>query len=94
MSLETSSHIVACPKCGQPMHYGLVKATFWQGERLSVVEDVPAQICDNCMEQFYDDTTTEAVRRLNEQGFPPGSATREILVSVFSLSTVLSPEAV
>ncbi len=94
MSVETGSQPVPCPKCGQPTHHGLVKTAIWQGDRLSVVEDVPAQICDNCMEQFYDDMTTEAVRRLSEQGFPPGSATREILVSVFSLSNERSLEAV
>ncbi len=62
-----------------------VKTAIWQGERLSVVEDVPALVCASCSEQYYDDDVTDALRKLNEEGFPESSADRTIRVSVFSL---------
>ncbi len=67
------------------MHSATVRTAIWREDRLAVVEDIPAQVCDSCMEQFYDDETTEALRRLTEEGFPPGEATRELLVPIFSL---------
>lgn len=73
----------------------LVKTAIWQGERVFMVEDVPAEFCDSCLEQFYDEEVTDALRRLTEDGFPAAKAKREILVPVFSLETsrseVLSP---
>lgn len=70
----------------------LVKTAIWQGERLYMVEDVPAEFCDACLEQFYDDQVTDSLRRLTEDGFPNAKAKREILVPVFSLQ-VSEPEA-
>lgn len=91
MTLETNTLPVTCPRCGHKLRSSLVKTTIWQRERLFVVEDVPAQVCDECMEQFYDDETTDAVRRLTEEGFPGARATREILVPVFSLQKDIVP---
>lgn len=85
MTCETNPPRVPCPRCGQNMRFSLVKTSIWQSDRLFVVEDVPAQVCDSCMEQFYDDETTDTIRRLTEDGFPAAKATREILVPVFSL---------
>lgn len=81
-----------CPRCEQLMRPTLVKTVVWQGERLFVVEDVPAQVCDACLEQFYDDDVTDAIRRLTEDGFPRARAKREILVPVFSLEGQMSLE--
>jgi YgiT-type zinc finger domain-containing protein len=67
------------------MHAETVKTAIWLDDRLVVVEDIPAQVCDSCMEQYYDDETTEALRRLTEEGFPSAEATRECLVPIFSL---------
>lgn len=57
----------------------------WQGDRLAVVEDVPAHVCPSCLEQFYDDDVSDALRKLNEQGFPESDAREIIRVPVFSL---------
>ncbi len=76
---------VECPKCGKLMRGGFVKTAIWYGDKLVVAEDVPAQVCDNCVEQFYDEETTDALRRLTEDGFPFAQAKGEILVPVFSL---------
>ena len=63
-----------------------VRTTIWQGDRVVIVEDVPAHVCSSCMEQFYDDDVSDALRRLAEEGFPAKAATREIVVPVFSLA--------
>ena len=72
------------------MRAGIVKTAMWYDERLYVIEDVTAQICDKCVEQFYDEETTDALRRLTEEGFPFAEAKGEIRVPVFSLHERLS----
>ncbi len=75
-----------CPRCGQGMRPGTTKTVVWVEERLFLVEDIPAQICDSCMDQYYDDETTEALRRLTEDRFPAAEMTREVTVPAFSLA--------
>jgi YgiT-type zinc finger domain-containing protein len=67
------------------MRPGLTKTVIWVEERLYVVEDIPAQVCDECVEQFYDDETTDALRRMTEDRFPADEVKREIVVPVLSL---------
>jgi YgiT-type zinc finger domain-containing protein len=74
-----------CPRCGEMMRTAMVKTAVWQDDRVFIVEDIPAQVCDACMEQFYDEDTTDALRRLMEEGFPSIEPRREILVPIFSL---------
>jgi YgiT-type zinc finger domain-containing protein len=62
-----------------------VRTTFWHNDRPAIVEDIPAAVCGSCMEQFYDDDVSEALRRLAEEGFPAEAAEKEVLVRVFSL---------
>ncbi len=62
-----------------------VRTAIWFGDRLAVVEDIPAYVCQPCSEQVYDDDVSEALRRLAEDGFPAAAAAREMVVSVFSL---------
>jgi len=74
-----------CPRCGAAMRADTVRTAIWIQERLVVVEDIPAQVCDACMEQFYDDDTTDALRRLTEEGFASATPKREVVVPIFSL---------
>jgi YgiT-type zinc finger domain-containing protein len=83
-----------CPRCENLLQPARVKTAIWQGERLFVVEDVPAQVCDNCLEQYYDEQVTDILRRMTEQGFPSIRVKREILVPVFSLEGVHQPEEI
>jgi YgiT-type zinc finger domain-containing protein len=62
-----------------------VRTAIWQGDRVAIVEDIPAQVCGSCLEQFYAADVSEALRRLVEDGFPAEGAQREIAVPVFSL---------
>jgi YgiT-type zinc finger domain-containing protein len=68
------------------MHPATVKTAIWRGDSLFVVEDIPAQVCDACMEQFYDEETTESLRRLTEEGFASLEPVREQVVPTFSLA--------
>ncbi len=88
-----SAEPALCPKCDQPMRSDMVKTAIWAGERLYIVEDIPAQVCDSCVEQFYDEETTDALRRLTEDGFPAAEAKSETLVPVFSLALLLRKTA-
>lgn len=74
-----------CPRCDRPMRADLVKTAIWQDEDVIIVEDVPAQVCDHCVEQFYDDLVTDTLRVLTEQAFSSATPDREIVVPVFSL---------
>jgi YgiT-type zinc finger domain-containing protein len=67
------------------MRSATVKTVMWYGERMVLVENVPAMVCDSCVEQFYDDETTDALRRLTEEGFPFAEQTGEVRVPVYSL---------
>jgi YgiT-type zinc finger domain-containing protein len=62
-----------------------VRTTFWREERPAIIEDIPAHVCSSCMEQFYDEDVSDALRRLAEEGFPAEAAQKEIVVPVFSL---------
>lgn len=76
----------SCPRCGGPLTARTVKSAFWSATGVVVVEDIPAHVCDACVEQFYDDRVSDALRRLAEQGFPADQASRQMVVPVFSLS--------
>src|SRR5437870_3640797 len=82
---ETSQPPVPCPRCGEAMHPATVKTAIWREDRLFLVEDIPARVCGSCMEQFYDEETTDALRRLTEEGFSSVEPKREMLVPIFSL---------
>jgi YgiT-type zinc finger domain-containing protein len=62
-----------------------VRTTVWHEDRVAIVEDIPAHVCDSCVEQFYDEDVSDALRRLVEKGLPAEDAQREITVPVFSL---------
>lgn len=62
-----------------------MQTAIWQGDRVAIVEDIPAHVCPGCSEQCYDGPVSDALRRLAEEGFPPDAAKRQMSVPVFSL---------
>jgi YgiT-type zinc finger domain-containing protein len=78
-----------CPRCGGAVQKAIVRTAFWRDNRPAIVEDIPAFVCSNCLEQYYDDDVSDALRQLAEEGFPPDAARTEILVPVFSLESRL-----
>src|ERR1035437_8559888 len=82
-----------CPACESTnTHHARVRSAFWHNDRLVVVEDVPALVCNACGEQFYDDGTVLLIDRMRQNGFPHEHAIRELSVPVFSCSAVASSE--
>jgi YgiT-type zinc finger domain-containing protein len=78
-----------CPTCQQwDTRQARVRLAFWQDERLVVIEDVPALVCNRCGEQFYDDASVRVVDLMRQRGFPPEDAIGEITVPVFSCAEV------
>lgn len=89
MTFEMSQLPVTCPHCDRDMRSAFVKTAIWHNERLFVVEDIPAHVCDSCVEQFYDPMATDILRTWMEEDFASAEATTEILVPVFSLANRL-----
>jgi YgiT-type zinc finger domain-containing protein len=74
-----------CGNCGsQNIHGARVRSAFWHDDRLVVIEDIPAIVCEACHEQFYDDGTVMVLDLLRGDGFPPEKARGELRVPVFS----------
>jgi YgiT-type zinc finger domain-containing protein len=75
-----------CTNCGSSnIRHDEVRSAFWHRDRLVVVEDIPALICDACHEQFYDDRTVVLLDLLRGDDFPLEEARGELRVPVFSL---------
>lgn len=74
------------------MRRELVRSAIWHNERLYMIEDIPAYVCDTCVEQFYDPQATDLLRVLTENGFSSAKAVREVLVPVFSLAGLVPVE--
>lgn len=84
-----------CPRCDGTARPATVRTAIWRADNsLVVVEDIPAHVCDTCMEQFYDEDVSDALRQLMERGFPGSEAKKEVTVSVFSLDGRVRTRAV
>jgi YgiT-type zinc finger domain-containing protein len=75
-----------CKYCQSHTREEVAKSALWTDQGLVVIEDIPARVCRECKEQFYDETTTWKIEQLVEQGFPREKANRQISVPVFSLT--------
>jgi YgiT-type zinc finger domain-containing protein len=80
--MQSQPRPVRCPKCERPMRPGQVNTAMWYGQKVVLVEDIPAMVCDYCSEQYYDDETTEGLMRLTEEGCQLSEQTGEVLVPV------------
>lgn len=63
-----------------------VNTALWSGDRLVVVEGVPALVCLSCGERFYEDETAMRLDMMKGGGFPPEAAAREVVVPVFTFA--------
>lgn len=86
MEIEVAEQQTAyCANCESAnIHVTRVQSAFWHQDRLVVVDGIPALVCDDCHEQFYDDRTVVQLDLLRSQGFPPEEARSELRVPVFS----------
>lgn len=88
--MDTTEQLsAACPVCeSTDTRLDRVRSAFWHNDRLVVIEDVPALVCNTCGEQFYDDAAVRIIDRMRANGFPPEEAVRELSVPVFTLGEV------
>ena len=83
----------ACPVCeSTDTRLARVRSAFWHNDRLVVIEDVPALVCNTCGEQFYDDAAVRMIDRMRANGFPPEDAVRELRVPVFAIGEIGAEE--
>ena len=76
---------VQCHRCQKLTRAAMVRSNVWQGERLIIVEDIPAQLCEQCQEQYYDSLTEEALRTLVGDDLASVKPKRVMEVPVYSL---------
>ena len=84
--MEPTGHVQeTCEACESAnLRKELVRSAFWHDDRLVVIEDIPALVCGDCHEQYYDDETVMRIDRMRGEGFPPDQALKELRVPVFS----------
>lgn len=81
---DQSTHPV-CSVCGNGKLHNLeVHSAIWHNDKLVVVEDIPALVCDMCHERYFDDTTVLMLDLMRADGFRNDAADRELNVPVFS----------
>ena len=76
---------ITCAECGGATVPAIINVTMWTDNGLIVVENVPAHVCHECEEQFYDDRTGTKILELANKGFPKDKMVREITVPVYSI---------
>jgi YgiT-type zinc finger domain-containing protein len=81
-----------CEFCMSATHEDVVNMCLWEDGRLIVIEDVPARICNQCLEQFYDADINWKIHKLREQGFHPEDAEKFVQIPFFSLKKVKIPD--
>ena len=61
--------ISKCFICGGKTTKKLVTAENWWGDKLTLIENVPAWVCENCGEQYFEPLVCEELDRLRKK--PP-----------------------
>jgi YgiT-type zinc finger domain-containing protein len=82
-----------CPRCDGVATPTTVRTAIWHGDAVAIVEDIPALVRNTCMEQYYSEDVSDALRQLIERGFPASEAARQMVVPVFSLEGRVRPRA-
>lgn len=86
-----SNEVMTCEFCGEATSTDSVSLAIWSAQGLVLVEDIPAQVCSDCDEQFYDEATQTRLRSLATGGFSSRRKVRELTVPVFSLNEEEAP---
>lgn len=73
--------VTRCHLCGgQTVHQRVTAESWWDGA-LALVEDVPAWVCAQCGEQYFDAETSRQLEKLRRA---PPPARRVVEVSVYA----------
>jgi YgiT-type zinc finger domain-containing protein len=74
--------VTRCYLCGGKTALRLVTAENWWGEKLALVEDVPAWVCEDCGEAYFEAGVCQKLDKLREMP-PPARQTIEVPVYAF-----------
>jgi YgiT-type zinc finger domain-containing protein len=86
---NNSTKTVLCDSCGGVTEAKEISVTMQTDDGgLVLIEKVPARVCNNCQEQYYDEVTSQKIIKLANNGFPKRHVVREIAVPVISLEEV------
>ena len=74
-----------CERCGKDgtMEPGTVRRAFVHGERVAVVEGIPAIVCSACGAEYCDDSSSLVQNFLRGDGFRTDDAVTHLEVPVF-----------
>lgn len=73
-----------CPFCGRSTYQDVGRLTLTVGDRLVLLDDVPALVCKGCMEQFFGEEILAMVERLRGDGLGLVEPKEVIEVPVYS----------
>lgn len=79
--------VTRCYLCGGATERRLVTAENWWGEELALVEGVPAWVCGDCGEQYFDAPTSRQLDRLRAA---PPAARKTVAVPVYAFADAAS----
>lgn len=74
-----------CAICEGAVKEEVIKVELWVEDKLVVIEDVPARVCESCGEKYFSARVSKQIDRLLESDV---KAKRKLEVPVFSLKTV------
>lgn len=76
-----------CAICGGNLRKEMAKLELWVDNKLIVIEDVPASVCENCGEKYFSAKVSKQIDRLLESDI---EAKRKLEVPVFSFKTLVA----
>ncbi|AGL00735.1 type II toxin-antitoxin system MqsA family antitoxin [Desulfoscipio gibsoniae] len=79
--------VTKCFQCGSSTVKKFITAENWWGNSLALVENVPAWVCENCGEQYFD---AEVVKELDKMKDKQLKAKRFIQVPVYGFGQTVS----
>lgn len=56
-----------CPLCGGSMRTGRTSASFFIGEKIVIIKDVPAEVCGDCGEAFTKSSVAGRIESILEE---------------------------
>lgn len=72
-----------CYLCGESLEKRKVQVTREKSGQMVIIKDVPAEVCTQCGEKYFDPETTFRMRALLNAGTVPGEETIVVPVRVF-----------
>lgn len=75
---------MACPYCGRSTHQDIGRLTLSINDELVIIEDVPARVCNGCMEQFFGEEILGRVERMRGNGLAANQPRKRVEVPVYS----------